>query len=128
MVVRAGLVLLLRNVRDEWELLGGKLELGEGPARCAEREITEEVGWKVAAGPLLDAWQYHIAAVADKLVRPDANRVIRPHEPRGRGRALRSQFVRWDGRPGLPPHDIIIGAWRQRATAVRIAPGIGGPV
>ena len=68
MVVRAGLVLLLRNERDEWELPGGKLELGEDPARCAEREIIEEVGWKVAAGPLIDAWQYHIADSADVLV------------------------------------------------------------
>ena len=48
-IVKAGLVLLLRNERDEWELPGGKLELGEDPARCAEREIAEEVGWKVAA-------------------------------------------------------------------------------
>ena len=67
-VVRAGLVLLLRNERDEWELPGGKLELGEDPARCAEREIVEEVGWKVTAGPLIDAWQYHIADRADVLV------------------------------------------------------------
>jgi 8-oxo-dGTP pyrophosphatase MutT (NUDIX family) len=67
-VVRAGLVLLLRNERDEWELPGGKLELGEDPARCAEREITEETGWEVSAGPLIDAWQYHIAEGADVLV------------------------------------------------------------
>lgn len=67
-VVRAGLVLLLRNERDEWELPGGKLELGEDPARCAEREIAEEAGWKVSAGPLIDAWQYHIADRADVLV------------------------------------------------------------
>ena len=67
-VVRAGLVLLLRNERDEWELPGGKLELGEDPAYCAEREIAEEVGWKVSAGPLIDAWQYHIADNADVLV------------------------------------------------------------
>lgn len=31
-VVRDGRVLLLRNERDEWELPGGKLELGEEPA------------------------------------------------------------------------------------------------
>jgi 8-oxo-dGTP pyrophosphatase MutT (NUDIX family) len=67
-VVRAGLVLLLRNERDEWELPGGKLELGEDPACCAEREIAEEVGWKVTAGLLIDAWQYHIADNADVLV------------------------------------------------------------
>jgi 8-oxo-dGTP pyrophosphatase MutT (NUDIX family) len=30
-VVRDGAVVLVRNRRDEWELPGGKLELGESP-------------------------------------------------------------------------------------------------
>jgi 8-oxo-dGTP pyrophosphatase MutT (NUDIX family) len=46
-------VLLLRNEREEWELPGGKLELGEEPAVCAAREIVEEVFWPVTVGPLL---------------------------------------------------------------------------
>ena len=58
--VRGGNVLLLRNERDEWELPGGKLELGEDPADCVVREIGEESGWQVTAGPLLDCWQYAI--------------------------------------------------------------------
>jgi 8-oxo-dGTP pyrophosphatase MutT (NUDIX family) len=32
--VQGGRVLLLRNERDEWELPGGKLEVGEDPAAC----------------------------------------------------------------------------------------------
>src|SRR5690348_7969481 len=59
--VQAGKVLLLENERAEWELPGGKLELGEDPADCVVREISEETGWKVTAGPLLDCWQYHIS-------------------------------------------------------------------
>ena len=55
-VVLGGLVLLLKNERDEWELPGGKLELGEDPERCVAREIAEEVGWQVETGPILDAW------------------------------------------------------------------------
>ena len=58
--VRGGNVLLLRNERDEWELPGGKLELGEDPADCVVREIGEKSGWQVTAGPLLDCWQYAI--------------------------------------------------------------------
>ena len=67
-VISADKVLLLRNERDEWELPGGKLELGEDPARCVEREIAEESGWSVSAGPLIDAWQYHLGAGADVLI------------------------------------------------------------
>jgi 8-oxo-dGTP pyrophosphatase MutT (NUDIX family) len=33
-VVRDGEVVLLRNERDEWELPGGRLELGEDLERC----------------------------------------------------------------------------------------------
>ena len=62
-------VLLLRNERDEWELPGGRLETGgpDGavpadatPESALEREIEEETGWKVHAGPLIDGgvWIY----------------------------------------------------------------------
>jgi 8-oxo-dGTP pyrophosphatase MutT (NUDIX family) len=67
-VVRDGCVLLLRNERDEWELPGGKLDLGEKPEDCVAREVHEEVGWSVAVGPLLDAWQYHIRDGVDVLI------------------------------------------------------------
>jgi 8-oxo-dGTP pyrophosphatase MutT (NUDIX family) len=62
-------VLLLRNERDEWELPGGRLEIGTGdgvqlpdssPESALEREIQEETGWDVEAGPLIDGgvWIY----------------------------------------------------------------------
>jgi 8-oxo-dGTP pyrophosphatase MutT (NUDIX family) len=66
--VQGGKVLLLENERDEWELPGGKLELGEDPGDCVVREISEESGWQVSAGPLLDCWQYHIGAGQDVLI------------------------------------------------------------
>ncbi|MQY35544.1 hypothetical protein SRB17_35220 [Streptomyces sp. RB17] len=56
-------VLLLRNERDEWELPGGRLEIGTGdaaqppdtdPEAALEREIREETGWEVVTGPLID--------------------------------------------------------------------------
>jgi 8-oxo-dGTP pyrophosphatase MutT (NUDIX family) len=62
-VVRAGRVLLLHNERQEWELPGGRLELGETPPQCVAREITEETGWVVDTGPILDSWMYYIDQV-----------------------------------------------------------------
>lgn len=53
-------VLLLRNERAEWELPGGKLELGETPESCVVREIAEESAIDVVCGPLLDVWVYEV--------------------------------------------------------------------
>jgi len=66
--VRDGRVLLLRNEREEWELPGGKLEPGEDPSTCVAREITEETGWTVRVGPILDSWQYHVRDGLDVLI------------------------------------------------------------
>jgi 8-oxo-dGTP pyrophosphatase MutT (NUDIX family) len=66
--VQDGKVLLLENERNEWELPGGKLERGEDPVDCVVREIGEETGWQVTAGPLLDCWQYHIREGIDVVI------------------------------------------------------------
>ncbi|MFC0844661.1 NUDIX domain-containing protein [Streptomyces noboritoensis] len=64
-----GRVLLLRNERDEWELPGGRLEVGSpdgsqapdiSPEQALEREIEEETGWKIQTASLIDGgtWIY----------------------------------------------------------------------
>ncbi|MHB6912761.1 NUDIX hydrolase [Streptomyces sp. DB-54] len=54
-----GRVLLLKNEREEWELPGGRLEPEDPtPEVTVAREISEESGWTVKAGPLLDVWIY----------------------------------------------------------------------
>ncbi|HEU4720506.1 MAG TPA: NUDIX domain-containing protein [Gemmatimonadaceae bacterium] len=67
-VIRAERVVLVRNRRDEWELPGGKLELGEDPERCVAREIEEELGLAVTAVAPIDAWVYSIAESTHVLV------------------------------------------------------------
>ena len=68
-VVRAGdSVLLAFNERDEWELLGGKLEVGEDPQGTAVREVLEESGLVVDAGPILDSWVYRIDEARSVLI------------------------------------------------------------
>ncbi|MFJ7589573.1 NUDIX domain-containing protein [Streptomyces sp. NPDC097617] len=62
-----GRVVLLRNEREEWELPGGRLEIGppsgsnpadSSPEEALERELREETGWTVKAGKILDSWVY----------------------------------------------------------------------
>lgn len=64
---RSGRALLLHNDRGEWELPGGRLEIGpptgsnpadHSPEEAVERELREETGWEVKAGSLLDTWIY----------------------------------------------------------------------
>ena len=67
-VLRNSAVILVKNRRDEWELPGGKLELGESPERCVTREIEEELRLVVRVDRLVDSWVYSIARDTHVLV------------------------------------------------------------
>ncbi|MFI0484347.1 NUDIX domain-containing protein [Actinomadura sp. 9N215] len=95
---------LLKNERDEWELPGGRLESGDvSPEAAVEREIQEETGWNVKAGPLLDVWIYQplpdtlperrvvIVTYGCTVLTPDAEPVV-SHEHKQLGLFTADQF------------------------------------
>lgn len=52
-----GRLLLVRRIKtpeaNHWGVPGGKLDWGEAARTCAEREIAEELGIRIVAGPVL---------------------------------------------------------------------------
>lgn len=62
----SGDVVLLMNDRDEWELPGGRIEVGETCEACVEREIAEELGLSVRTSGLLDSYLFEV--IPDKYV------------------------------------------------------------
>lgn len=55
-----GQIPLLRNERNEWELPGGKLDLGESPTACVQREVHEELNIDISVGMNVHNWVYTI--------------------------------------------------------------------
>jgi 8-oxo-dGTP diphosphatase len=63
-IVRDGNVLLTRRKQGErlaghWEFPGGKVEEGESPQECLERELFEELGVRAKADSIVAESEYH---------------------------------------------------------------------
>jgi ADP-ribose pyrophosphatase YjhB (NUDIX family) len=56
----SGDIVLLMNERDEWELPGGRIEIGETPQECVKREIYEELSLSVSVEELLDTYLFEV--------------------------------------------------------------------
>lgn len=65
-VFDGGKVWLRKNERDEWELPGGKLDLGEQPVQTVIRELREELGFETEITDIVQAQIYTIQTSTDE--------------------------------------------------------------
>ena len=90
--------------KQDWDLPGGVVEVGESPQLAVAREVEEELGLEIAAGPLLltdwlppwGGWDdalclvfdggTHEAAVMDRVVKQPARSGPRSSAPSSRSR------------------------------------------
>ena len=54
-------LVLLLNEREEWELPGGRIEIGESSTECLAREIREELNIEVDVGAPIDTYLFEVA-------------------------------------------------------------------
>ena len=55
-----GKALLVRNEREEWELPGGRLEVGETPEEALAREFSEELSLQIEPVRLVDSYLFEV--------------------------------------------------------------------
>lgn len=55
-----GKALLLKNERNEWDLPGGRIELGETPENCLIREFEEETSVNVKIEAIIDSYLFEV--------------------------------------------------------------------
>lgn len=61
-----GKVWLRKNERNEWELPGGKLDVGEQPEQTAIREMQEELGFATEVVDIVQSRLYTIKKSSDE--------------------------------------------------------------
>lgn len=111
----SGEVVLLMNERDEWELPGGRIELGETPRECVEREIREELDVAVVAGDLLDNYLFEVVPGKHVFIATYACALAGPFVPQISAEHTRIGLFMPDALPeNLPPgYRASISTWRN---------------
>lgn len=59
-------VWLRKNERNEWELPGGKVDIGEQPTQTVLREMREELGFETEIVKIVYAWVYRVNQSSDE--------------------------------------------------------------
>jgi ADP-ribose pyrophosphatase YjhB (NUDIX family)/GNAT superfamily N-acetyltransferase len=77
-----GKVLLVRNEREEWELPGGRLEIGETPEQALEREFDEELALEIEPLQLVDSYLFEVVPSKNVFIVTYGCRLRGGFEPR----------------------------------------------
>jgi 8-oxo-dGTP pyrophosphatase MutT (NUDIX family) len=95
----SGSVVLVLNDRDEWELPGGRLEVGETPEECVVREFAEELGVAISVQSLIDSYLFEVIPGKHVFIVTYGCVLTGSFEP-----VISHEHVRWQAFPpqGLP--------------------------
>lgn len=120
-----GRVPLLRNERDEWELPGGKLDVGETPEEGVCREVAEELGLTVTQVDIIDSWVYVITPVRHVFIVSFGATYVGDEELVHSAEHKELGLFGYDEIPDLrmpEPYKRTIRRWHERRRAVRAVP------
>ncbi|WP_204985207.1 NUDIX domain-containing protein [Micromonospora globbae] len=116
---------LLRNERDEWELPGGKLEVGETPEDGVCREVAEELVLTVTEVNIIDSSVYEITAVRHLFIVSYGATYLGDEQLVSSAEHKELGAFAYDEVPGLhmpEPYKRTIGRWCRR---IAISNGVG---
>lgn len=113
----SGECVLLLNDRETWELPGGRIEIGESPMECLEREIREELGLRVRVGNPIDAYLFEVLPERHVFIVTYWCGVLGAFAPRLSAEHRRMGLFPADALPDQIPEGYrvsIVRAWRER--------------
>jgi 8-oxo-dGTP pyrophosphatase MutT (NUDIX family) len=111
---------LLKNERDEWELPGGKLEVGESPEHSVCREVAEELGLTITGVDIIDTWVYQISPARHVFIVSYGTRYTGNEDPTYSHEHKELGLFAYQEIAGLhmpEPYKTTINRWRHRIGA-----------
>lgn len=112
----SGEVVLLMNERDEWELPGGRIEIGESSTECLAREVREELSLEVLVGAPLDTYLFEVIPGKRVFIATYGCTLAGPYDPVISHEHTRIGLFAPDALPSNLPagYRASIAAWQRR--------------